>query len=113
MSLVDNWILCSEILDEDQFLDAVNRHLLSEPGPYNQGFSRVDHYAGGSKALEADVFLLASNYGDSGHVIDSIKKAIAELRVTEAVQLLHKGQEQIFWGTVFHSPDSEGLPECR
>ncbi len=105
MSFVDNWMLCSEIMDEDQFLDAVNRHLLSEPNPYDQGFVRVDRLAGGTKAMEADVFLLASNYGDQDHIIDSIKKAIAELYVMCPVQLLSKKQEQSFWVTVFRSPD--------
>lgn len=113
MSSVDNWMLCSEIMDENQFLDVVNRHLLSDQFPYGQGFVRVDQHAGGPKVLEADVFLLASNCGDRWHVINSIKNAIGELQLTNPVQLLYKGQEQSFWGTVFHSPDSEGLPECR
>lgn len=109
MSTVNNWMILSgapldvESEDDEALPEPVkflNRLLLVEygfqPGP---GFARVDHLAGGDKALEADVFLLAESHGVDEDVMLSLMK-LSPWGHAARIQIFLKTQEEAHWRQV-------------
>lgn len=106
MSTVNNWMILSGVPlgcegEDDKALPAciidLNRRLAELRGTSPQaGFVRVDQYAGGSKALEADVFLLAESHGvEVGEMLGFITSV--NWGTDTVIQVLYKGQEDRGW----------------
>lgn len=107
MSTVNNWMILSGApLDittsesDEELPDCIldlNRRIaeyLEDSGA--PGFTRVDHLAGGNKALEADVFLLAESRGVGvGDMLGFITQVCWGF--DSNVQILYKGQEDSHW----------------
>lgn len=102
MSRVHNYILLVGPDDGmggeegDRALDEWNHHLRTFFGNDDNEFQRLDEWAGGAKAMEADVWGLAANYQPD---LRSMCTAIAEVGwcATENIQLLYKLQHQDKW----------------
>jgi hypothetical protein len=90
MSRVTNYILIFGSENGESSVDAVNASL-NATGGARQNFLRVDRHAGGYKAIEANVYMLAGNYLP----IETVARAIrdADWFNRETVQLVWRDQE--------------------
>lgn len=107
MSTVNNWmILSGTLLDvegEDDALPAciiaLNQCIVEHLGfTEGKGFTRVDQYAGGNKALEADVFLFAESHGIDPSLMIALITRVAW--GDNFIQIFFKGEEEHCWRQV-------------
>lgn len=96
MSRVTDIILITAIDDgastdqEHPNVDQLNDYLKSQHGGCS--LVQVDHRAGGSKAMQCDVFMAAINYLDHGALLAHLEAISWE--TPECVQLMLKGEEE-------------------
>lgn len=93
MSLVNNFVLLTNIYDVDKVLTALNPAMVERFGEYNQ-FMAVN-FCGGTKNLEHDVFTLATNHIDTRAVVAIV--ASIKWDTPRDVILLVSEQESIAW----------------
>jgi hypothetical protein len=101
MSHVDNWmILSNSSMQETDEEEMLPRQMISLNDSLTERFSgyvcfeRVDQLAGGTKAIEADVFMLATNNLDSDEVLSIIRSNDWD---GCTVQVLFLGQRDTQW----------------
>lgn len=96
MSHVDNWMILGPHRDEDGEVESIvslNQRLATRFGPWVQ-FERVNQHAGGSKALESGVLLLAVNMVPHRDVLQEI---LATDWGDDWLQVLFRGQHDDEW----------------
>lgn len=91
MSLVTNVILCAEPGEEQVTLEMINEFLDKDDCVGKRGFSHINDFAGGTKRLEADVYVGAFNYLQ----LEKLKEHIRSLPWEDiaTVQLFVKEQD--------------------
>lgn len=107
MSTVANWILMTsspEALDDEDpsdFVVRINQRIGDAGGRPLEKYARVDHRAGGYKAMEADVYILATNYFDYDEMVKIVREEVVKMAEPGVrVQLVHMGQDDEAWSFV-------------
>jgi len=78
MSVVDNYVLKLELsMKRDSFIDELNAVLERKTHASSGSFLLVSEHAGGTKAMEVDIYLGALNYVSPSEVVSEIESLIA------------------------------------
>jgi hypothetical protein len=96
MSRVDNYILTAPCITGAVFLVNLNKRLQELTDRRGDTFRQVDAYAGGPKAMEADVFMGTTNHVQMTTVVQAIVEVLndrTQVYDKEKFKLFLNGQE--------------------